>query len=149
MKSALILEKDDASSVKTSRVLSWLGYVTAPVRTPEEALNVINVIKFDVIVTCTATKPHDRRSFTGELKRAAPEAAVVLITDDFDETVQASTHRSSGLAAVVKRSTSADDLRTIVEIGIDGYGMQPARVLSGTERRRTPFTTSKGAPRGC
>jgi CheY-like chemotaxis protein len=69
MKSALVLEKDHLESRKMSQLLSWLGYVTAPVWTPEQALKAANVFKFDLIVTCKAEWADDRRALTGELKR--------------------------------------------------------------------------------
>lgn len=131
MKNALILEKDKDSSTKISRVLSWLGYVTAPVRTPDEALNVARAIKFDVIITCTAKTPHDRRSLTGELKRAAPEAALILISDK-----ETPLSHCPGISAVVKRPPSFDVLRHIVEFGIDGSGLQLAYLPVLHERRR-------------
>jgi len=136
MKSALVLEKDAPSSVRTTKLLSCLGYVTAPVRSPEEALNVASAIKFDVVVTYTATKPNDRRSLTGELKRVAPEAAVVLLVNDNEERPLPG---YKGVSAVLERPPSADDVRRAVMFGIDGYGLQPAYVLPFEERRKALF----------
>lgn len=136
MKSALVLEKDATASAKTTKLLSCLGYVTAPVRSAKEALNVVSAIKFDLVVTYTATKPNDRRSLTGELKRAAPEAAIVLITDNGEE---GSGFRCKGISAVLERPPSVDDVRRVVEFGIDGYGLQPAYGLSFKERRKMHF----------
>ena len=135
MKHALILEKDEESSTKVSRVLGWLGYVTAPVQTPEQALNVASAIKFDVIITCTAKTPDDRRSLTGELKRAAPEAALILISDK-EINVDTSLSQCPGISAVVKRPPSFDVLRHIVEFGIDGSGLQLTYLPVLHERRR-------------
>jgi CheY-like chemotaxis protein len=136
MKSALILEKDGAASARVARVLAGLGYVTAPVRTPDEALNAAGAIRFDVIVTCTARRDHDRRSFTGELKRAAPQAAVLLIGDDREARGSADMWRHPGISAVIPRPPSVDTLRRIVEFGIDGEGLQVAYVRPAHERRR-------------
>lgn len=67
MKCALVLEKDLALDCDTSQQLRSIGCVTAPARTPEEALNVASAINFDVIVTCTAAIPGDRRSLIENL----------------------------------------------------------------------------------
>lgn len=134
MRHALVLEKDSTSSEQTSRLLRSLGYVTAPVRSPDEALNVASAIKFDVIVTCTAKNPDDRRALTGELKRAAPEAAIILIAEPEDTGGQAAI-KCPGVSAVINRPPSAKMLRQIVDFGIDGYGLQPAVVLPSQERR--------------
>lgn len=136
MKSALVLEKDAMSSARTSKLLSCLGFVTAPVRSPEEALNVASAIKFDVVVTYTFTKPNDRRSFTSELKRAAPEAAVVLIAENDQKRPAPGCH---GVSAVLERPPSADAIRRVVEFGMDGYGLQPVCALPFGERRRAQF----------
>jgi DNA-binding NtrC family response regulator len=134
MKHALILEKDATSSGTTARLLSSLGYMTAPVRTPEEALNVASAIRFDVIVTCTAKRMNDRRALTGELKRVSPKAAVILIAERGD-VGNSSAWNSPGVSGVIERPASAKVIRQIVEFGIDGYGMQPAGVAALQERR--------------
>lgn len=136
MKSALILEKDTQACVRMSKLLSCLGYVTAPVRTAEEALNVVRAIKFNVIVTCTATRRHDRRLLTGELKRAAPDAAVVLIAEN-DEECKSLLYRAQGLSAVLRRPPTADALRRVIDFGLDGYGLQPAYEPPPLERRKS------------
>lgn len=135
MKCALVLEKDAVSSARTSALLQSLGYTTAPVTTPEEALNVADLISFDVIVTCTTRVPHERRSLTGELKRHSPEAAVVLIADADDEPDELADARHAGVSAVLPRPASLDTLRRVVEFGIDGYGLQPIHVPPSWERR--------------
>lgn len=137
MKSALILERDAHASMRTSKLLSCLGYVTAPVRTAEAALNAVSTIKFNLIVTFTATRPNDRRSLTGELKRAAPEAVVVLIAENDDEYRKSSPYCVQGLSAVLKRPPTADAVRRIIDFGLDGYGLQPAYVRPRLERRKS------------
>jgi CheY-like chemotaxis protein len=134
MRNALILEKDAVSSSSTSQLLSSLGYVTAPVRTPQQALNVASSIRFDIIVTCTSRMPDERRSFTGELKRAAPEAAIILIAEPHDATSDAQLSQLPGVSAVVKRP-SVKVLGQVVEFGIGGCGLQPSHVLPAQERR--------------
>jgi DNA-binding NtrC family response regulator len=147
MKYALILEKDDVASRKLSELLSWLGFESAPVRSAEQAINVASAIKFDVIVTCTAEREDDRRSLPGELKRAVPAAAVILITED--EALQKSlcALRGQGVSAVIARPASIDQLRRIVEFGLDGCGLQPPYIAPSEERRKplaTPAVMSPG-----
>lgn len=136
MKSALVLEKDDAARDKIVNLLKWMGYVTAPVRTADEALNVASAISFKVIITYTATRPNDRRSLVGELKRAAPEAAIVLVTENDHRQSWAQQRQIFGVSAVVMRPPTVDDLRRVVEFGIDGDGSQPCSVSIQSERRR-------------
>lgn len=131
MKLALILEKDLESNKKLSRILDWLGYITAPVRSAEETLNAAGAIKFDVIITCLAKTSHDRRALTGELKRLAPEAAIVLIAEDGDKL-----GHCPGISAVIGRPPSLTVMRNIVEFGIDGAGLQLVHLPSTHERRR-------------
>lgn len=136
MKTALVLEKDPASAKKTSQILKTLGYLPAPVRSAEEALAVASAISFDVIVTSTPIKPNDRRALTGELKRVAPEAAVVLVAENDEEHVEARQRSYTGLSAVLTRQTMADGLRRVVQFGIDGFGLQPSGFPKSVERRR-------------
>ena len=135
MKTALILEKDSVSTNMTSQILKTLGYLAAPVGTAEEALAVASAISFDVIVTSTPVKANDRRALTGELKRMAPEAAIVLIAESDEEGVEARQRSYAGLSAVLTRQTMADGLRRIVQFGIDGFGLQPPGVPQSVERR--------------
>jgi CheY-like chemotaxis protein len=137
MKAALVLEKDPVSTKKTSQILETLGYLPAPVRTADEALAVASAISFDVIVTSTPVKANDRRALTGELKRLAPEAAVVLIAESDQENVEARQRSYAGLSAVLTRRTMADGLRRVVQFGIDGFGLQPSGVPKSAERRCT------------
>lgn len=136
MKTALVLEKDRTACRETAQLLTCLGYVAASVRSADEAIKVACAIRFSVIVTCTATRPDDRRSLIGELKRTAPDAAVVLVAENDEEYARARHARHAGVAAVVKRPASADTLRRIVEFGIDGYGLQPVCIAPSEERRR-------------
>ena len=133
MKTALVLEKDRAACKETAKMLAGLGYVAAPVGSADEAIKVASAIRFSVIVTCTATRPHDRRSLIGELKRTAPEAAVVLLADNDEDLAHA---QHAGVTAVVRRPASAAALRRIVEFGIDGHGLQPICIAPAEERRR-------------
>lgn len=135
MKSALVLEEDDAARDKVVTLLKWMGYVAAPVRTADEALNVASAISFNLIITYTAARPNDRRSLIGELKRAAPEAAIVLATENDHQQTWAQQRQIFGVSAVVIRPPTADDLRRVVEFGIDGDGLQPCSMSGHLERR--------------
>lgn len=101
-----------------------------------DLLAVAGAIRFGVIVTATPTQANDRRALTGELKRMAPEAAVVLIAESEEESVEARQRSYAGLSAVLSRPTMADSLRRVIEFGIDGYGLQPPGIPKSSERRR-------------
>ncbi len=137
MKSALVLEEDDAARDKIVNLLKWMGYVAAPVRTADEALNIASAISFKVIITYTATRPNDRRSLIGELKRAAPDAAIVLLTESDHRQSWTQKRQIFGVSAVVLRPLTVEDLRRVVEFGIDGDGSQPCSVSGHLERRMT------------
>lgn len=137
MKCALLLEKDQASCAKTADTLKWLGYMVAPVHSPHEALRVVGALRFDLIVTCTATKPDDRRSLTGELKRSAPNAAIVLIADDAQGD-EGRPRNYAGISAVVKRPTSLEGFRKVLEYQLD-HELQPACRQDAQERRKGLF----------
>lgn len=137
MKSALVLEEDDAARDKIVNLLKWMGYVAAPVRTADEALNIASAISFKVIITDTATRPNDRRSLIGELKRAAPDAAIVLVTESDHRQSWTQKRQIFGVSAVVMRPLTVEDLRRVVEFGIDGDGSQPCSVSGHLERRMT------------
>lgn len=137
MKAALILDKDPESTGKTAQLLKMLGYLPAPARSADEALAIATSICFDVIITCTSINHNDRRALTGELKRLAPGAAVVLIAEDYDEYAQARGQSYVGVSAVLTRQMMAAGLWRVIEFGIDGYGLQPPGVPASFERRRT------------
>jgi CheY-like chemotaxis protein len=135
MKCALILEKNAATQTHTEQVLRSLGYVVAATKTPYEALNVASCLDFDVIATYTPELPNDRRSLTSELKRYAPEAAVVLVADD-EEPAPPPAEWHQGISAVIKRSQLMSMLWRIVQFGVDGCGLQPHYLPEGYERRQ-------------
>jgi DNA-binding response OmpR family regulator len=133
MKLALLFEVDRASRHVSSAVLRSMGYVPFPVYTTEKALQAAYVIKFDVVVTCTAIIPGDRRSLTAELKRCLPNSAILLMADPV-----LGVHSNGGCAGVSRILTpplTAQDLRSVVEFGLDGNGLQPASVGQSEERR--------------
>lgn len=141
MKTALILEKDPVYVKKTSQILRILGYLPAPVRSVDEALAVASAISFDVIITFTAVNANDRRGLTGELKRMAPEAAIVLIAESEEERVETCQRSYAGLSALLTRRTMADGLRRVVQFGIVGFGLQPPGVPKSLETRHAMVWT--------
>jgi DNA-binding response OmpR family regulator len=136
MKVALVLEKDRHSYQKVSELLKWFGYMPVPTWTPQEALCAASAISFDIIVTCTATIPEDRRSLTGELKRIASKAIVLLICDKDDESNKAAIWKYPGTSAIIIRPPSVDAFRRVLEFGIDGCGLQAVHVPVAEERRK-------------
>jgi len=138
MKYALVVENDGKSSERISGLLKWLGYVTALVKTPLQALNVVSSLKFNVIVTCVCRTKDDRRALTGELKRAVPDAAVILLTDEHEKAT-VSLADCPGVSAVMAHPPSLDSLRRTLEFGIDGDGTQFTYSLPFRERRRRRF----------
>lgn len=136
MKSALLVENDHIESIRLAKILHWLGYVVAPVRTPGEALNVASAIKFNIIVTCTALKPNDRRALTSELKRLAPEAPIVLLTGEKADYREAHADRYPYVSAVLKRPITMDVLRRLIQFGLDGFGLHSVYAPPPQERRR-------------
>jgi len=132
MKCALLLEEDEASRAKTANVLKWLGYIVVAARSPHAALHATGSIRFDLILTCTAIIPNDRRSLTGELKRAAPNAAIILIAGED----QSHFNNYAGVNSVIRRPATLDALRKVIEYQLD-YELQPASLLTKHERRHT------------
>jgi DNA-binding NtrC family response regulator len=133
MKYALVLEKDTACCNKTTDLLSSMGYLTTPVFNPKKALHAVRMIQFDLIVTCTAVNPGDRRSLTGELKRCSPDSIVVLLADP-----NLGPHFNSncdGANAILERPLTVPTLGNILDTDLhDGLGVRlPARQ---SERRR-------------
>lgn len=132
MKYALVLEKDTTFCNKTLDVLSSMGYLITPVFNPKKALHAVRMIQFDLIVTCTAVNPGDRRSLTGELKRCSPDSIVVLLADP-----KLGPHFNSncdGANAILERPLTAPTLRNILDIDFRD-GLQAAPSGCKSERR--------------
>lgn len=132
MKSALLLDHDDASREQLAGLLKSLGYVVARVATPQAALSTAQAVRFDAILTCTDFNADDRRSFTGELARLAPGAAVVLLLAD--DAAGSGYHQRSG--ALLFKPVTLRSLRRVLDFGVDGLGMHPAWIAPEQERRR-------------
>jgi DNA-binding response OmpR family regulator len=135
MKYALVLEKNSALCNDTTAVLQSMGYLTTPVFNQKKALYAARLIQFDLIITCTAVNPGDRRSLTGELKRCLPEATVILLADP--ESGPAVDGNTDGVSAVLYRPLTAQEVRSVLECGEDRFGLQPPPAQPAPERRRS------------
>lgn len=113
MKYALILEKNSELCNNTAAVLSSMGYLTTPVFNQKKALYAARLIQFDLIVTCTAHIPGDRRSLTGELKRCLPEATILLLADP--ESAPPAEGTLDGVSAILYRPLTEEAVRRILE----------------------------------
>jgi CheY-like chemotaxis protein len=132
MKSALLLEYDPDTRSELTRLLGTLGYIAVPAPGPQAALNTVQTLRFDLILTCTAFNADDRRSFVGELARLAPHAVIVFLVDE--ESARAGYHDRN--AALLFTPVSLRALRRVIHFGLDGLGMQPAWAPPPVERRR-------------
>jgi len=137
MKSALLIEDNQAERVRLAKILHWIGFQAAPVRTPEQPLNVVDSIKFSIIVTCTPRSANDRRALTGELKRLAPEALIVLLTYDEEEYRRARAGCYPCVNTVLKRPVTMDALWRLVRFGTDDLGGYCDNRRFLEERRRS------------
>jgi len=134
MKYALVLEKDSVLCNKTSALIASMGYLITPVFNPKKALHAAHMIQFDLIVTCTAVNPGDRRSLTVELKRCSPDSVVVLLADP--ETGPHTNGNYEGVNAVLYRPLSVHALDTVITSGVDQYALQSPPAPPSSERRR-------------
>jgi CheY-like chemotaxis protein len=131
MKSALLLEYDEAAHGQTERLLKSLGYLVAYAATPQSALQTLQAVRFDAVLTCTDVNADDRRSFTGELARLAPGAAIVLMRDS--DAGGAGHHHRGG--ALLFKPVALKGLRRVLDIGVDGPGGHPVWMAPDQERR--------------
>jgi DNA-binding response OmpR family regulator len=136
MKYALVLESNSETCNTTAALVASMGYLVTPVFSPKKALHAAHMIQFDLIVTCTASIPGDRRSLTGELSRCSPDALLILVTELESNGVNA---QFIGVNAIINRAVISQDLKNIV----DRRGESPAQPMplplpprSGRERRR-------------
>ncbi|MCA1855215.1 response regulator [Massilia oculi] len=136
MKCALVLDKDAGERGRLSHFLQLLGYLTAAVRTPNQALNVASAIRFDLIVTDTDARVADRRHLAAELKRSAPGATLIFAATNANEYRHAKAGSIPCVNAVVRRPASMESLRRILQFGIDGTGLQLDCSSPFLERRR-------------
>jgi len=131
MKSALLLEYDDVTRVELCALLKSLGYIVALAATPQAALQTVEGVRFDAILTCTDANADDRRSFLGELARLAPGAAIVYLAGA-DAPCNSHPHRDS---ALLFKPVNLKSLRRVLDFGLDGLGERPLHVGPAWERR--------------
>lgn len=131
MKSALLLEYDDQAREDICAQLQSLGYIVALAATPRAALQTVEGVRFNAILTCTDANADDRRSFLGELARLAQGAAIVYLADG-DATHSGHAHLDS---ALLFKPLNLKSLRRVLDVGSDGPGAQPVHVGSARERR--------------
>jgi DNA-binding response OmpR family regulator len=136
MKYALVLEKDSALCNTTASLIASMGYLVTPVFNPKKALHAAHMIQFDLIVSCTAINPGDRRSLTGELKRCSPEAVVVLLADP--EPGLHARGENEGVDAVLHRPLTLGALENLLLTEFDVHVAQapPPPPQPVSERRR-------------
>lgn len=91
---------------------------------------------------------HDRKgtrpAFAAGRTEACRTAAVILITND-ELQKNLCALRGQGISAVIARPASVDQLRRIVEFGLDGWGLQPPYVGPPEERRKPLALAVDGA----
>ena len=132
MKCALLVEHDPVAGEEIAALLKSLGYIVATTDNPRAALNTAQTVRFDLVLTYTTFNADDRRSFTGELARLAPGAAVVLLLAD--DAAGSGYHQRSG--ALLFKPVTLRSLRRVLDFGVDGLGMHPAWIAPEQERRR-------------
>ena len=112
MKYALVLESNSETCNNTAGLVASMGYLVTPVFSPKKALHAAHMILFDLIVTCTAHIPGDRRSLTGELARSSPDAVLVLVADPGLKPVSG---QFQGVNAIINRPVIVRDLENAVD----------------------------------
>ena len=142
MKSALLLEYDEADRAHIARLLNSLGYLVAPAATPQSALQTVQALRFDAVLTCTEFNADDRRSLSGELARLAPGASIVLLLDS--DAAGAGYHQRT--SALLFKPVSLNGLRRVLDFGVDGLGQHPLWRAPGQERRHRPQRRMRPRP---
>jgi len=135
MKCALLIEHDPVACREISALLRSLGYIVATTDSPRAALNTVQMVRVDVILTNTVFNADDRRSFIGEMTRLAPQAPVILLLDG-DAQVP---YFHAECSAVLAKPVTLRGLRRVIEFGVDGNGAMPSWVRQPPprdERRR-------------
>jgi CheY-like chemotaxis protein len=136
MKYALVLESNSETCNSTAELVASMGYLVTPVFSPKKALHAAHMIQFDLIVTCTASMPGDRRSLTGELARCSPDALLVLVAEPELKAVdKAVAGRFLGVNAIIDRPVIASDLQHAIDCR-DEPIKQPLLPSLARERRR-------------
>jgi CheY-like chemotaxis protein len=135
MRCALLVEHDPVACGEIASLLKSLDYIVATTDSPRAALNTLQTVRFDLILTYTTFNADDRRTFIGEVTRLAPQAPVILLLDDESHAA----HYHAGRIAVLAKPVTLRSLRRVIEFGIDGNGAMPSCALQPApreERRR-------------
>ena len=132
MKYALVLESNSETCNNTAELVASMGYLVTPVFSPKKALHAAHMIQFDLIVTCTASIPGDRRSLTGELARCSPDALLVFVAEP---ELKAIDGQFLGVNAIINRPVNARDLQHAIDCR-DEPLRQPLLPALARERRR-------------
>jgi CheY-like chemotaxis protein len=116
MKYALVLESNSETCNTTAGIVASMGYLVTPVFSPKKALHAAHMIQFDLILTCTANIPGDRRSLTGELARCSPDALLVLVAEPELKAVDKPVAgQFLGVNAIISRPVIAKDLKEAID----------------------------------
>jgi CheY-like chemotaxis protein len=132
MKYALVLESNSETCNNTAELVASMGYLVTPVFSPKKALHAAHMIQFDLILTCTASIPGDRRSLTGELARCSPDALLVLVAEPELKAVDG---QFLGVNAIINRPVIARDLQDAI-VSRDQPLKQPPLPSLARERRK-------------
>jgi CheY-like chemotaxis protein len=137
MKYALVLESNSETCNTTADLVASMGYLVTPVFSPKKALHAAHMIQFDLILTCTASIPGDRRSLTGELARCSPDALLVLVAEPELKAVdKAVAGQFLGVNAIIHRPVIARDLKDAIDSRNAPLKQQPPPRLARERRRR-------------
>lgn len=131
MKYALVLESNAETCNDTAKLVASMGYLVTPVFSAKKALHAAHMIQFDLILTCTASIPGDRRSLTGELARCSPDAVLLFVADEEFNTVAGQFDAVNG---IINRPVIVKDLKNAIDNGFERLLPQPAWLTR--ERRR-------------
>jgi CheY-like chemotaxis protein len=133
MKYALVLESNSETCNNTADIVASMGYLVTPVFSPKKALHAAHMIQFDLIVTCTASIPGDRRSLTGELARCSPDALLVFVAEPALKAVDG---QFLGVNAIINRPVNARDLQDAIDGRDEPLRQLPMPALARERRKR-------------
>jgi DNA-binding NarL/FixJ family response regulator len=132
MKHALVLGRTAAMCNEITDILGKHGFRVAPVFNAKKALHVARILPFDLIVTCTTRNPDDRRSLTGEIKHYAPDAFIVLLSDQAGDTERAA---DDGVDQILPLPVTRQALARALDAVSAGHWRPPAMRPFTAERR--------------
>ena len=131
MKYALLYDDDAAARRHSATLLKSLGYVVAETTTAQAALNAMQALHFDVVLTARAHANGERRALPGEMSRLGPDTPTILLVDE-DEPFPA---LYDAFSATVTKPVTVRSLRHVLEFGLDGTGARPVPAAVRYERR--------------